>query len=368
VDIQPALFRQAGVGRYVQCLAERLGACRESDELALFYFDFRRRGLPFPTDGAHLRAVHWCPGRLAHRAWRTLGWPPYDWWAGPADVYHFTNFVRPPLRQGASIVSVYDASFLRHPDAAEPKNLAHLRARVAPGLQRADAVITISEFSRGEIIELLGVPEQDVFTVYPGLDHAAGVPPQEQAEEVKKTLGLKAPYLLNVGTLEPRKNIPFLVQVFEHLSAFPGELVLAGMRGWKDEPILASLRDSPRADRIRYLGYVDDRWLPGLYAGSELFVFPSLYEGFGFPPLEAMACGTPVVASQGGSLPETLGEAAVLVPGYDAEHWAEIIARLLADRQERDRLSGAGLRQAERYTWEEHARRTWSVYRRVAGP
>jgi glycosyltransferase involved in cell wall biosynthesis len=366
VDIQPALDRQTGIGRLVRCLAEGLGAARGADEVQLFCFDFRGRGVPFATPGAVVRTVRWCPGRLAGKAWQVFGAPAYDRFAGPADVYHFTNFVRHPLRRGRSVVSIYDASFLRHPEAAEPANLAYLNRHVKEAAKTADAILTISAFSKQEMVEQLDVAPSKVHVVHPGLDHALRTPSREDIVLARAALGLVRPYLLLVSTLEPRKNIPFLVEVFDRLRGFDGDLVIAGMKGWLYEPILRAIRGARRADRIRQVDYVKEEFLAGLYAGAELFVFPSLYEGFGFPPLEAMACGTPVISSDGGSLGEALGDAAEIVPGFDTEAWSERIQALLADEARRAELGRRGREQAARYTWADHARKTWSVYREVA--
>ena len=160
--------------------------------------------------------------------------------------------------------------------------------------------------------------------------------------------------------------MPLLVEAFERLGAFDGDLVVAGMRGWKVEPILARMRASPRAQRIRYLEYVDERWLPALYGGAELFLLASLYEGFGLPPLEAMACGTPAVVSPGGSLPEVVGDAAIIVRDYDPDAWAGRVSGLLSDGDARAALRARGIARAAAFRWEDTARETWRVYRDAA--
>ncbi len=366
VDIQAAIAQRAGVGRYTKCLVENLGALAGTDEVRLFYFDFKGRGTPFPTPGTSQKAARWCPGRIVQKAWKTIAWPPFDWFAGPADVYHFPNFIRPPLTRGRSVVTVHDLSFLRHPETTEARNLRYLTAQIRNTVERADAVIADSAFSAREAQELLHVPADKTFPIHLGLGTELKRPAADVMAAARCVLRLDRPYLLMVGTLEPRKNIPFLVEVFERLGDFDGDLVIAGMRGWKFEPILARMAASSRADRIRHLDYVTDEQLPALYAGAEALVFPSLYEGFGFPPLEAMACGTPVVSSRGGSLPEVLGEAAEYVEGFRAEEWAAAVSRILGDGARRGELVSRGQAQAARYTWVETARKTWDVYRRVA--
>ncbi len=362
VDIQAGVAQRAGVGRYAQSLVEHLGPMAGDDELSLFYFDSKRRGDPFPVPGATRRAVRWCPGMIVQQAWKRLGWPPFDWFAGRADVYHFPNFIIPPLARGKAVVTIHDLAFRRFPETTERRNLDYLTAQMDKTVARADAIIAVSSFVAREIHELLGVPESRIVAVPSGIA-GSWVPPAAGAvEAMRRTLALDRPYLLTVGTLEPRKNIGFLVNVFERME-FDGDLVLAGAPGWKYGPMLERMQTSSRAARIRHLQYVEESLLPSLYAGAELFVFPSLYEGFGFTPLEAMACGAPVLAAPAGSLPEVLGEAAEFASGYVAAEWADRADRLLADADRRGELKERGFRQARRFSWRETARKTWQVYR-----
>jgi glycosyltransferase involved in cell wall biosynthesis len=367
IDIQAAVAQRAGVGRYTRMLLKHLADEAGDDTVFSFHFDFARRARPPCEPGIEGRVMRWCPGRLAALSWRRLGWPAFDRLAGPADVYHFPNFLLPPLRRGAGVVTIHDVSFMRYPRFAEERNLAHLRAGIRSTVARADAVVTDSEFSADEIRELLDAPPEKVFPVYPGVTMEP--PPEAETGAALDVLGLRMPYLLNVGTVEPRKNLDFLLDVFERLSGFGGSLVLAGMPGWKCEPILRRMRASPVADRIRYLDYVPEAALPALYAGASLFLFPSLYEGFGFPPLEAMACGTPVIASNRGPLPEVLGDAAVQLDVADPDSWVAAIRELVPEDtaagpgpQARE-LIEKGRRRAAGYTWQRTARRMWEVYR-----
>ena len=366
VDIQAAVGQRTGVGQYTRALVQHLGRYSGADSLRLFYFDCQRRGRPFPADRAEFRAVRWCPGRLAQYAWKQWHMPPFDWLAGAADVYHFPNFVVPPLRRGKAVVSIHDMSFLRHPEFAEARNQRYLASVIGHSARRADAIITLSRFSAREIQELLGVPADRIFPIPLGAALESPTPDAAAVQAMRARLGLDRPYLLTVSTLEPRKNIPLLVDVFER-TAFDGDLVIAGMRGWKYEPILARIAASPRRDRIRLPGYVPPADLPALYAGAQAFVFPSFYEGFGMPPLEAMLNGVPVVASTGGSLPEVLGDAAVLVEPNDCDAWVARLDAVLHDANLRRRLVAGGRLHAARFTWDETARQTWAVYQKVAG-
>lgn len=367
VDIQAALGQRAGVGRYVRELLAHLGPEAGSDELSAFYFDFKRTGLEAPPPGVELRACRWLPGRVAQAAWKHAGFPPYDWLAGPADVYHFPNFIRPPLSRGRrSVVTIHDVSFLRLPETTEEKNLAWLTGEIQRTVECADAIITDSQFSAREIVELLKVPEEKVIPVWLGLPEFGPPPAPSEAERIRRELELEKPFLLMVGTIEPRKNISFLVKVYEALHDFDGDLVVVGGWGWKTDAARRAIADSPRRDGIRVLNRVDDQQLSAVYAGASAFVYPTRYEGFGLPPLEAMGRGTPVISARNSSLPEVLGPAAEWVEGYDAEEWAATLRTILGDDARIAQLRTAGFAQAQKFSWAETARQTWAVYRRFA--
>lgn len=367
IDIQSTLAQRAGVGRYTRQLVQHLGLSKNADDkLSLFYFDFKRQGIPFELNGAETCPVRFCPGRLAQAAWKTIGWPPFDFFAPAADLYHFPNFILPPMSHGKAAVTIHDLSFLRFPQFAEKQNLEYLSARIHDTATRADAVITDSHFSAGEISELLKLPAEKIFPIHLGISENFKTESAGEIDKVLSSFNIRKPYIVTVGTLEPRKNIPFLVDVFEKISGFEGNLVIAGMRGWKFEPILERIRTSSRAKDIIYIDYIDDAALPALYSGAELFICTSLYEGFGFPPLEAMACGTPVLSSSGGSLAEVLGKGAVIMREFDPEAWKVQAEKILSSTGLRKTLVAEGRTTAARYRWAETARKTWEVYRKIA--
>lgn len=365
LDIQSALAQRAGVGRYTRHLAEHLAAGRGEDRLSLFYFDFKRRGCDFAPEGVRQDAVTWIPGRVVQKAWKTIHFPPFDWFAGRADVYHFPNFIRPPLARGRSVVTIHDAAFLRFPDTIEVRNYHYLTRCIKRTVERSDVILAVSDFTARELQELLGLPADRIRAIPSGLSPDFRRANPEAVDATRLRLRLDRPYLLSVGTLEPRKNYPFLIEVFERL-AFDGDLVIAGMKGWKTDGIFERRDASPRRDRIHLLQYVDEADLAPLYSGAEAFVIPSLYEGFGFPPLESMQCGTPVVSAATGSLPEVLGDAALLLGDFALDGWIHAIDSLLGDADRRAALAAAGLRHAAQYTWARTARQTWDVYRSLA--
>ena len=293
-----------------------------------------------------------------------MGFPPYDWFAGAAELYHFPNFVRPPLLRGKSIVTIHDVSFLRFPETMEAANYAFLSSQIGQTVKKSDAIITDCQFVADELRELLDVPAEKLFPIHLGLPRALSAANPDEIAALREQFNLPRPYLVHVGTIEPRKNHAFLIEVFERLDSFDGDLVIAGMKGWKCDPVFERLASSPKADRIRYIDYIPEEMLAPLYTAAEALVFPSLYEGFGFPPLEAMCCGTPVISSTAGSLAEVLGDGAKMVDGYDADEWVQSIEQVLTDPT--DFISKGAVRAAG-YDWQRTAEQTWDVYRKVAG-
>lgn len=367
LDLQAAIAQRAGVGRYVACLATYLAQQKPPDaEICLFCFDFRRRASFECLPGTSLRRVRWLPGRLAQKAWAWFQWPPFDYLAGAADVFHFPNFIRPPLTRGHSVVTIHDLSFLHHPETTEERNLHYLRTHIHDTVERADAIVTDSQTiaeeiraqwpdAAGRVVAVPLAPPENFFR-----------PPADTIARVRAIRRLNRPYILSVGTLEPRKNYAFLIEVFERLREFDGDLVLAGRPGWKWAATAARIAASPRAARIHCIEPAHDIEMCALYAGAEIFVCASIYEGFGFPPLEAMRCGVPVVVSTGGSLPEVCGDGAVIVNGFEAERWAVEIQHVLTNSSLRSALVERGRANLSRFSWAETARRMWAVYRAVA--
>ncbi len=365
LDVQPAVAQRAGVGRYTKRLAESLPALAPEISFSQLYFDFRRKGLGLQVEGLTSRAVRWCPGWAAQQMWKRLNWPPFDWFAGPADLYHFPNFICPPITRGKQTVAIHDLSFIRHPEFTEARNLAYLKARLPDTLRRADAIITISEFSRQEIIEALGVPADRVFRTYCGIDEDFSPATPEHIAATRAHFNIDGPYLLYVSTVEPRKNHLFLLDLFARLQDLDLTLVIAGGRGWKSEPVFAAMEQHPQRAKIRYLPSAGDGHLQALYSGAELFVMPSHYEGFGLPPLEAMACGTPTLTAHAGAIAEVVGDAAEVINGFDPAEWEHTIRHLLSDTERRAELTQLGPRQAALYTWERTARETLAAFRSV---
>jgi len=363
IDIQTTLNQPTGVGHYTKELANHLSVLLNRDELILFYFSFINRKPSININTANYKPMRWLPERIMRRIWRYLKWPPFNIFAGSADIYHFPNFVLPPLKKGKSVVTIHDLSFLRFPEFAPTRYARYLSSIVKDTVRRADAIITDSKFCRDEIEELLHVNSDRLHPIYPGISLRFHTIDKEKISSTLAKLNLERPYILTISTVEPRKNIQFLITLFEQLYNFYGDLVIAGKLGWKYEPILKRIQTSYRTNDILYLDYVEDIDLPALYSGAELFVFPSHYEGFGLPPLEAMACGVPVVASSGGALDEVLGDGACIIQDYDINTWIETIQNLLFDSEFRKKQIAKGHHRVNNYTWDNSVSRVLKLYR-----
>jgi len=272
-----------------------------------------------------------------------------------------------PLRCSCPIVlTVYDLMALSHPHWCRPSNRINYRLLLSRSIKRADAIIVPSAFTRGELLARFPSAEQKLHVVPLAVSDAIRqTPSQTDLVRVREQYDLPASYLLFVGRHEPKKNMEGLVRSFHHLRSqhnTPHKLVIAGVAGWGQAGLTAYIRQRGLQDDVRFVGYVAEQDMAALYCQAELFVFPSLYEGFGLPPLEAMYCGVPVVCSNSTALPEVVGDAAILIDPLDPQSIAQGIYSGLRDRALRERLIENGRRQSRRMSWTDIARRTESIY------
>jgi glycosyltransferase involved in cell wall biosynthesis len=271
---------------------------------------------------------------------------------------------------GPSVVTVHDISWVRHPETHPADRVREMNRVMPKVIEHAAHIMVDSDFIREEVMSYYGVPGDRVTTVLLGVSQEFIPLAAQQCAPALDQFGLKfGQYLLAVGTLEPRKNLSTVIAAFAQLPdamrrSFP--LVIAGMNGWGMEHISANLRDMISKGEVRMLGYVAQQDLPALYSGARLFVYPSLYEGFGLPPLEAMACGVPVIASRRASLPEVVGDAGILVEPLDDSVIAEKMRALIEDNALHASLGKAGCQRAATFTWRKFAHETIAVYRKVA--
>ncbi len=288
------------------------------------------------------------------------------------DIIHQTAQISPfPLKRKARIVTtIHDLAPIVVPHTHIPLMRFAYKHLLPFCLRNSDAVIAMSENTKRDVVRLCGVPEEKVRVIYGGVEAQYHPCARGEARRIQETHGLAPRYLLYVGTLQPRKNIPMLLRAFALLKRSSGfrdvQLVLAGEKGWMYKEIFDTISSLGIAKDTVPLGFVRDEDLPALYSGASAFVYPSLYEGFGLPPLEAMACGCPVITSNSSSLPEVVGDAGILVDPHDVQAWAGSIARVLSGKALARQMSRKGIARAKKFTWRKCAEETLKLYQELA--
>jgi glycosyltransferase involved in cell wall biosynthesis len=356
-------YRSAGIHTYIEQLLRHLP---EADpDLRLSVFTSRT-----PADlnpGLDIHATRLPTQQPAIRIlWEQL-LQPFAVRRLKADLLHAAAFVAPLVRPCPTVITVYDLSFALFPQFFRGFNQTYLRLGTRASVRQARRVIAISHNTRRDVARLYDFPEDRIDVAYPGVDPTLSPAALTKVDRFRNEKGLPAKFLLYFGTLEPRKNLAMLIQAFTRMKTDcpEAQLVLAGGIGWLAEDTLSAVKSSGLADSIRLPGYVPAAEKPLWYSAATAFVYPSTYEGFGLPPLEAMACGTPVIVSKAASLPEVIGEAGLTVEPADPIGWATAMQRLWNDVALRLELRARGLAQSKKFSWRETARQTAAVYQRV---
>lgn len=378
IDYTPAVRQAAGIGRIVRCQVQALIAAEDEFDVRLFVIGAitkeERAQIPRTSSGRQVAATTLSERnmvRLWHRIDSPL--PPVDWYLGARpDLLHATDFVLPPTRARRKLLTVHDLAFVRYPDAAMPGLQRYLNIVVPRSVRRADLVIADSASTAHDLHELWNVGEERICVVQGAVEHEQFRPVRDAdalaAVRTRYAIG-DAPYVLTISRLEPRKNHLRLVEAFAQAVAeakLPHQLVIGGGKGWLYEAVYARVQELGIAERVKFIGFVDDADLPALYSGAEFFAYPSLYEGFGLPILEALACGVPVLAGDNSCLPEAGGPGALYVNSLDVDEIAERIATLATNDSQRKRLAAAGQDHARQFTWARSAQQLMSAYHRAS--
>ncbi len=363
IDYTPAYEQGGGIGRYVRELVAALA--RQPTRYDYRLFVSGAKTLPPPPSASFT----WKPTRLTPRTlariWQRARVPlPVEFFTGAVDLYHATDFVLPPTR-ARSLLTVHDLSFVRVPEAASPRLKAYLDVVVPRSVRRADHILADSQATKDDLMALYGTRADKITVLLCGVDarfHRVDDP----AIRLKYNIPPR-PYIFSVGTVQPRKNYARLIQALAALRArhYDVDLVIAGGRGWLDDPIYAEIDAAKMADHVHFIGFADDADLPALYSAALITAVPSLYEGFGIPVLESMACGTPVVTSNVSSLPEVGGDAALTVDPTSLDEIIAALQRLIDDEALRADLAARGIARAREFTWERSMQQLEQVYARL---
>lgn len=371
IDYTPAVEQGGGIGRLVR---EQIAALAHHDTITAYRLFVAGATLaalpPSPGDNFEWRSTPVAPiwwARLWHRARVPL---PVTWLTGGVDLYHATDFVLPPVpRRVKTLVTIHDLSFARVPEAAAPRLKAYLDRVVPRSIRRAQHMIADSAATKADIVALYGAAPERISVVLSGVDARFQriVDPHVLLTIRKKYNIGTAPFVLCVGTVQPRKNYSRMIEALARLRANGHrlELVIAGGKGWLEDAMYQTIARTGMQPYVHLVGFVADADLPTLYSAAECFAFPSLYEGFGLPILESMACGTPVITANTSSLPEVAGDAALLVDPHDGAALAAGIARILTDATLRAALIARGYEQIKAFTWANAARQLHEIYYNV---
>ncbi len=371
LDYTAGIRQGAGIGQYARSLVGAMLVLDTCSQYTLIASGRPTAERPFPTaPNVRSRSIL-IPDRYLNILWYRWRLPLYaNYFTGSQDIYHGLDFVLPPLLgRVRRVVTVHDLAFLEHPETAVPSLAAYLNRVVPQAVAAADVVAAVSQATKQALITQYRTSPEKIAVV------PCGVGPQVQRindpsrlEEIRRKLELAQPFVFCVGTQEPRKNHLGLIKAFAQArkdSAGPAMLAIAGGQGWLYEETKQLVVDLKLTDSVRFLGRVSDSELLALYSLAHVFVFPSFFEGFGIPVLEAMACGVPVITSNTSSLPEVAGDAALLVDPHSVQEIADAIIRVLSEPQLQEELRQKGYVQAQRYTWEQSARKLLGVYQKL---
>ncbi|MFQ5888321.1 MAG: glycosyltransferase family 4 protein, partial [Candidatus Hydrothermarchaeales archaeon] len=386
---------RAGVYRYLLNIVSGLAEIDEVNDYVLFLSLFRSKHLKGYHEVRSLFDGRRNFGIALSRLPRRISVPlrmPTDLYTGRVDVFH-GDVLFAPVTSGKYVITIHDMAYLRMPEILDPewvrilsnntgfsaKKLKWYRDRVKlfedlkkynpPAVRKADLVIAVSSSTKNDLVELLHVPKDKVKVVHNGVTRDfAPIRDKELLAETRRKYNIKGDYILFVSELRPYKNIAGLLEAFNELrqsSNIRHKLVITGTKSWYYDIILQRVRELQLEEDLIFTDFVPDEDLPALYSGADLFVFPSLFEGFGIDVLEAMACSTPVVSSNAASLPEVVGDAGILVNPHSSEDMAEGMHRVLSDTALRAKLCNKGIERAKLFTWEKAARKTLDAYKEV---
>lgn len=346
-----ALAEVDNLNRYTIYLAKAAAAAEWRDGFARQFSNFEIRLLPEPTPLVRV------PLALAFELRRR-----------PVDVLH-VQYTAPPFCPAPVVATIHDLAFEHLPETFTRRGSLQLKLTVRRTARQAARIATVSEYSRQDLLRTYKLAPEKVAVTYNGIEsHFTPQPTSpNEVDEVRQRFGIKREFLLAVGSLQPRKNLIRLIRAYAKLrgenSAFAPQLVIVGRKLWLADEIFAEVRRQRWADDVILTGYATDEDLPKLYRAATAFAYPSLFEGFGLPPVEAMACGTPVITSNNSSLPEVVGAAALLIDACDERALSDALLRIVNDQPLRARLREQGIEQAQKFTWREAAEKTLQLYR-----
>ena len=375
---QPLLeIEKTGIGYYTEGLIQSIMKRHREDNYCINVFSYRKpqgevnKSLEvYSAYGAKVQICKKFPLKIYKLIWKFIP-IPYKWiFRNETDVTHFFNYHIPPFVKGKTVCTVHDMTIKAYPETVRLSSRFMMHLNLKSTCKRADKIITSSEFSKKEIMKYMNVSADKICVLYSGVDLNVYQPctDVERISFIKKKYGVVGEYFLYLGTLEPRKNIERLIKAYalatKKINNVP-KLVIAGRKGWMYKEIFQTVEQEKLTESVIFTGYIEKEEAPILLSGAMAFLFPSLYEGFGMPPLEAMACGTPVITSNCASLPEVVGDAALLVNPYSVEEISHAMKTICEEQNLRNNLAVAGRKRALLFTWDKLGEQLYQIYKEV---
>lgn len=376
IDISQIAYLGTGVATYTRSLVEGFARVDKDNQFVLFGSSMRNRKAlneyvkQFPKE-KFKKKLSFLPPKLLEFLWNGVHLLPVESFIGPVDVFHSSDWLEPPVKKARKVTTIHDLAIYKYPETFFPRGghniVANQKRKLFFAKYDCDLIICVSETTKQDVMEILKIPEKKLRVIYEAPDPVYFPRTDEAIQKVKEKFGTKGSYLLCVGTREPRKNIDRAVMAFSEISSvYPDlSLLIAGKYGWGNE--MSNV--PPKADQVsnvKLLGYVEKEDLAALYSGATAFIYPSLYEGFGLPILEAMACGCPAVVSNLGSMKELAVGSSVLVDPQSSESIAGGILKIIKDKKTKDELKIKGIKRAGEFSWDKTALQTLDVYHSLA--
>ncbi|MFN8494221.1 MAG: glycosyltransferase family 1 protein [Caldilineaceae bacterium] len=374
IDYTPAIRQRAGIGRIIRGQVQALIERNPGYTLRLFVAgqvtSADRQAAPLPLHTTPISERNLV--RLWHRLNSPL--PPVNWFTGgPLDLFHATDFVLAPSSARHKLLTVHDLAFLFYPEAAMPSLHRYLNVVVPRSVRRADHILADSQHTANDLQAQWRVPAEKITVVQGAVDHTqfqpVADPRKQMAVRIRYGIG-DAPFIMALSRLEPRKNFVRLIEAFHRArqaAKLPHKLVIGGSKGWLYDQIFARVQELGLTEQVLFPGFIEDADLAALYSAAEFFAYPSLYEGFGLPILEALACGTPVLTADNSCLPEAGGPGALYVKAEDSNSIAEGLVKLAQDAHLRQQLRRAGAAHSAQFTWQRSAEQLLTAYQKVLG-
>ncbi len=365
-DARPLTLYKTGIGKYTEKLARHIKDIDSSVNLFLY----SNRDIISKEENVEIACAGGLLGRYNSSLWFQLSLPFYlnKQSGNKIELFHGTMAMLPLAVRMPTVITIYDLVLEKFPETMYWKNWLSLKTLMRVSARKASKIIAISENTKKDIMEYFRIDEEKIRVIYLGVNSQFSPQPDPNGTDVLSKYNLTDGYILSVGTLEPRKNFHRLINAYKMVASSgqkTPKLVIIGGHGWGNEELGKLVRESGLDERVMLAGYVQDDDLPILYRQATAFVYPSLYEGFGLPPLEAMACGTPVITSNLSSIPEVVGDAAILIDPYNTAEIAQAIASVLKNEGLRDNLRTNGLVRSRLSNWDKTARETLSLYQEV---